>query len=802
MKRKLYISVIILLLLIGVIGTGSGEFRESRVYSIFEDGREDEFVGELEIVNDSALREFADEQDLKGNGTKKEPYLLENYTIDGSEEGYGLYLSNIDLHFVVKNTKIYNTSQAGVGLFQVSNFTLEGCFLENTEIGVWLEDSSKNEILNSQFNQSQTEGIRIKGSSPNNLLSNNEFEGCGIVIEGEELTMRGQKISNNTIDGDPLYYFKNQVIKNLTGNVGQMIIVNSSGSSQKDIGPLRIDSGTVGLIIAYSESISVENVTIEGQKKQGLHTIGSENIELKNSTVRENQGDGISLSSSTRLKIEENEIFLNERTGIYASSISDSKFKGNHIKSNGERGIDIDTPKSEMSSSSQPAPSENNTVLKNLIERSGGYGIHLSGNSFDNEISLNAVISNRLKSQYQASSEENQAFEDLYNTTLSNHWNSEEKLGNYWGEWGGVDEDKNGIIDSPYHIEGSDSKDNYPLSSSIGPPENVRASPRDGAVRLNWNEPRYSLFGSREKIEIYKGKMEGNVSFYKSVEGKSRGYLDENVTNNDTYYYGFRASFKENLSVMTEPIEAAPDGTSPTIIGYQPSGENISVNTVIKVGFSEIMKEGSVNISIDGVSGELVGEKDEYRFKPSENLSYGTTYHVNVTGEDTAGNLLEGQRSWSFTTISTVTVQGRIIDKDGEPIEGVLLDPDKGTQNITDSKGKFEIKLEPGSRSVRISKPGYVEKEVTFEVGAEELGVEKTIEDIELEKEKPTIEESNWFLPLVIIATGMFLLGLVAAVLFFLDWGVEETPSEEEIYEENYEDVSQEEFESWWNEED
>lgn len=803
MRKRLYVSIVILLLLSGALGTGSSEFEG---YSTLEDRLEDEFEGEIEIVNNSALRDFADENDLAGNGTEKNPYLLDNYTIDGTQERYGLYLSDIDLHFTVKDTEIFNVSQAGIGAFQVFNFTLEESLLEESNIGVWLEDSSRNEILNNRFSRLRTEGIKIKGSSSNNVFQGNEFEGCGIVIEGDAYTMRGQEMSSNTVDGDPLYYFKEGISKNVTGDVGQIIIANSSASGHKDIGPMVIDSGTVGLTIAYSNSISVENVIIKGQRKQGIHMIDSEDIMVKNSTVKNNRGNGISLSHSTQIEVENTEISFNEGTGLYTFSTSNSIFRANDIRSNGKRGIDIDTPRREINIQDRPIPSENNTVYKNSIKNSEGYGIHISGYSFDNEIFLNAVTSNRLEIQDHISAEQSQGFEKVPDDALSNHWNSKDGLGNYWGEWTGVDDNRNGIIDSPYDIEGGDSKDNFPLSSTIGPPEDVRVRPRDGASKLTWNEPTYSIFGAVEEIEIHKtDEVEDNVSFYKSVEAEKRVYIDENVSNDETYYYRLRASLRDNSSVLTERIEVTPDGTPPRIIRYNPRGENVSVDSVITVEFSERMQEGSVNISIDGIPGDLRGEDKIYHFEPSENLSYRTVYHVNVTGKDLAGNLLleEEKINWNFTTVSTLTVRGRILDEDGKPLEGVVVDTDKGTENTTDTDGRFMIKLEHGYRSIQISKPGYEEKEISLEVKEEELAHEKTIGDIELKEEESAIEASKWFLPLVTIATGMFLLGVVATVIFFLDRSdEEEIPSEEEIYEENYEDVSQEEFDSWWNDED
>ncbi|MBS3816391.1 MAG: right-handed parallel beta-helix repeat-containing protein [Candidatus Thermoplasmatota archaeon] len=801
MKRKLYVAVIIILLIFGTLEIVSSESLEWRDFSIGNQDAKEDVRGMIKIENNSALKEFANEHGLDGNGTIEEPYRLVNYTIDGLGQEYGLYLSTTDLHFVVEHSEIYNTSQAGIGLFQVSNFTLKNTSIRSNETGLWVDDSSKNRILGNYFSGLQEVGIKIRGSSPNNVFSNNSFEGCGISLRGDEETVRSQNISGNTISGDPIYYFKNGHMEKVTGEVGQIIIanVNGSGSSEIDIESTVIEDGSLGITIADSYNISLRNVKIENQTQKGIYISNSEKVKIEDSKIRKNGAEGIYLLYSDQISIKNNELSLNQG-GIYSYSSNNCNFTGNKIRDNRERGIELTTPNIQMDSDGDPPPNSNNTISRNLIEGSVGYAIYITGNSFENKIFLNSIVSNRREKNFQLSSVDSQAYEEIANDSLSNHWNSQEGLGNYWGNWSGVDENRDGIIDDPYPIEGSESQDSHPLSSTIGPPGNIRVRPRNGAVRLNWSEPRYSIFEPVEKIKLYKGTEKDNCSLHAGLNSTTDGFLDENVTNGKEYYYHLSASNEMNESVLTDPVKAVPDGTPPTLVDYLPRGGNVSLNTTIEVEFSEKMDKESVDISIEGITGNITGDGKFYRFEPSGNLSYGTTYHVNVTGKDRAGNPLEnGTASWSFSTPNTATISGRIIGEDGDPIVGVYINPDRGTKNTTGPDGRFEIQVPPGSRTIHISKPGYVEEEINIEV---EPGQTKKTGEMDLQKEEMGGEGSTWFWPLIVIASGMFVLGVIAAVTFMWGWRKREKADEKEIYEgEDYEDVSQEEFESWWEDE-
>jgi hypothetical protein len=101
-----------------------------------------------------------------------------------------------------------------------------------------------------------------------------------------------------------------------------------------------------------------------------------------------------------------------------------------------------------------------------------------------------------------------------------------------------------------------------------------------------------------------------------------------------------------------------PDTTPPIIISKSPIGINVSITTTITITFNESMDTSSVQsaitispaIQISGYSWNV--DNTALTITPSGNLSYNTTYNVTIEigAKDIAGNALENQDSWAFTT--------------------------------------------------------------------------------------------------------------------------------------------------------
>ncbi|MFW5907119.1 MAG: right-handed parallel beta-helix repeat-containing protein [Candidatus Natronoplasma sp.] len=734
--RKFYIAIIIVLLAFGAIEVGSGGPSVSSHHRVERELVKNDGYDHIELKNNTQLRKFAEEKDLSGDGTEENPFVLSDHRMDGQGERPGLHISNIDLHFIIDGCKIHNSSDAGVVLFQVSNLTMKDNEIKDVGTGLYLEDSQENRFFSNLFSGSQKYGVHIKGDGTDNIFYENRFEGCSIYLEGDGKGVSGQEISpTNVVDGKPIYYINNEKGEAIRGkNAGQVIITDSD---EVQVENTIIDRGSIGILVLNSQNVSVRESRIESQNADGIQIRESENVILTSSRILENGGEGIELRSS-----------------------------------------------------------KNITIKDNLIEGSDSYGITLGDKSMANEIYLNAFKLNRAEAYLYSESYPSQAKDE--NDPSSNRWNSSEGLGNYWEPNTGIDGDGNGLIDDAYEIDGGEAKDKHPLSSTIGPPQDITVNPRDEGAELSWSEPSYSILEPFKQIDIYRGTEEGNITFHRRVNASTEKILEKNLSNENSYYYRLQASNGINMSVLSPSFRVTPDGTPPSIVEYSPTGDEVPVNSTLTIRFSEEMLKDSVNISVEEVPGEVTGEGAVYHFEPRENLSYGERYDVKVRGKDRAMNPME-EESWSFTTVSAAVISGRIVSPDGEPIEGVLVTSEGVDPNTTDSEGRFEIKAQPGTRVVKISREGFFEKEIEIEV---EPGQEKDLGEIELEEERG-LKGSRWFWPLISFAFIMIALGVMASFTYLRGFraGTGKEEDEVEIYEEHYEELSQEEFDSWWENE-
>ncbi len=680
MKRE-YSLIMIILILLSVLGGSTQAMRSSDSLSYVNSNLESEEIENISIRSNDALLEFADEKDLSGDGSEEAPYVLANYTIDAMGENYSVHLKNIELHFVIKNCKIYNSSQSAIKINGVSNFTLENSIVKNS-----------------------THGIEIDSS--------------------ENISIGESRIYNTISDG---------------------------------------------VSIISSENISIGESRIYNTISDGVRIISSENISIVKSRIYNTTSDGVRIISSENMIIKSSNIYENNR-GMYLEEGANNTITNNNISNNERWGIRI-------------LESSSNLIYHNIFYQNGD-----KAQAHDNG---------------------------------DNQWYQDEKGGNHWSDYQDRYPNANesidkGVWDTPYEVlPENGNRDRYPLISPVGPPMDVRTrAVRDEYVEVTWNSPRYSIRYPVEEILLYRGKERENLSVYEVMNSTAQLFHDENVTEGETYYYGLIASNEKYASVMSGIQSAQPDTTRPEVQRHYSVGneifeedEDVPLNATIEVVFSEEMDENSIRISVEDeegkpVEGDLNGEGTEFYFEPTYNLSYETTYHVSVTGKDIAENWLkEGEdrwKNWTFTTVlDTGIIIGRVTDEEGEPLENVKIYFDEDHQTFTNASGGFQIKVPSGNITLELTKKGYVDEEREFQVNQSE---EKEIENLILREQEDII--SRWFWPMALAGGGILLLGMIALFMFFYHWEEEEPLLEEDIYDIDYEDVDEEEFESWWEDED
>jgi hypothetical protein len=121
------------------------------------------------------------------------------------------------------------------------------------------------------------------------------------------------------------------------------------------------------------------------------------------------------------------------------------------------------------------------------------------------------------------------------------------------------------------------------------------------------------------------------------------------------------------------------------------------------------------SIKID--DGEWI-DLDQATEHPITNLSVGV-HNIVIRAMDSAGNM--GINSSTFQVFEDeippelVTINGRVVDEDGDPISGVKITSDDGYETSTDSDGEFIIQVEKGPRTFKFEKNGYEDWTKSFD---------------------------------------------------------------------------------------
>ncbi len=221
-----------------------------------------------------------------------------------------------------------------------------------------------------------------------------------------------------------------------------------------------------------------------------------------------------------------------------------------------------------------------------------------------------------------------------------------------------------------------------------------------------------------------------------------------------------------------------PDTTAPTVSATVPldAATDVAINTAMTATFNEAMDPLTITTSTFtlkhgaiAVSGVVTYIGLRATFRPTVNLAPDTVYTATIaTGaKDLADNPLAGNHVWSFTT-STVTnpstvgtVVGRVVDANGDPIDGANVSV-LGTEiyDITSATGAYSLTEVPGgAQKLTISMTGYQDRVYDVEVAPDAA---TTNPDIVLEKNTNSM---NWAWPILILA-ALIVLVILAAVIY------------------------------------
>ena len=469
---------------------------------------------------------------------------VKDQVISKTSEGIILGFSSFN---TITNNKVSSNSRYGITVWKSNDNTFSNNELaENGEVGIYIWDSNKNTLEENNIKNHQI-AIELR-SARNHKLKDNVMVDNSVYITGNYLFDFWRDVypdritddkdnviwvysdaywtthtidTSNTVNGNPIQYWKNQEGGTVPTGAGQVILAKCSNVTVEN---QNISSGLIGIQLGFS----------------------SGNL-INNNSLTSNQWHGIYLESSDQNRIMNNHLTANKKQGILFDSSNRNILTNNQIQNNDESGVFLYF-------------SDNNTFSDNLI--SNNYlGIELDGYSYDNIIFHNDFIDN-----------DDQAID--YGRNI---WNSSyPDGGNYWSQYMGIDnrsgieQDKNGsdgLSDSPFNLPISwyDAVDWYPLmepwlgrTHPPNEPLNLHAMAGDGYVLITWDKPQSDGGIEITNYKIYRGTDRVEPSYLITLDN-ILVFNDTFVTNGETYYYRISAVNPEGEGPNSTDISAIPE---------------------------------------------------------------------------------------------------------------------------------------------------------------------------------------------------------------------------------------------------
>lgn len=279
------------------------------------------------------------------------------------------------------------------------------------------------------------------------------FQGDGVRIKASDVTVEGFAVRNSGIDMDAqnagIYVFpgsdratvrNNRLSDNLFGiwleKSNDTTLIGNTITGRKDLQSAARGEGIqvfntngariIGNTISYTrDGIYVDvssNALFRGNRihhvRYGTHYMTTNHSTWEDNEVYLNQG-GLALMEVRNLIVRNNVAWGNEDQGIMLRTIQDSVIEGNVVAGNGRGFFIYDAEYNVL---------KNNLVIENQV------GIHLAAGSINNQVEGNDFIGNREQIKYVA--------------TRDVKWGG--KVGNYWSNYSGWDQDGDGVGDTPY----------------------------------------------------------------------------------------------------------------------------------------------------------------------------------------------------------------------------------------------------------------------------------------------------------------------------------------------------------------
>ena len=338
-------------------------------------------------------------------GYSEDNNFSENTVKNNSEDGFFLEYS---YHNSITNNTITENDDYGYGvnLDGSDHNTIANNNLTKNYDGIWIYESNSNYAVNNSITGIDPNGNAIglgSGSSSNDIFNNSILSsGFSIDVDSENNNIP----KNNTVNGEPVYFYENVSDKTIEEPVGQAIIKDSENITVQNT---VINQTNIALSLLNATETSIINNEIRNISDLGIDFTESTNNTIENNNLTENSGTSFWFDEfSHNNTIIGNKIRNNTGNSIYIYKANDIRVISNNISQNTAFAIIYASTTSNTTvwnntlSNNDPDyrrgaiymeySCDNSNVSNNVIEDNTELGIHLEGK--DHDVVDNTIINN------------------------------------------------------------------------------------------------------------------------------------------------------------------------------------------------------------------------------------------------------------------------------------------------------------------------------------------------------------------------------------------------------------------------
>jgi len=213
----------------------------------------------------------------------RENNLTENDILDNLFYGIILYQSENNK---LDNNIVDNTLFYGIYILETKENLLTNNKVSYSIFGILNMNSDNNEFYRNEISKNII-GIYL-GNSKNVILTENTMVDDSIFVFGDSLEHWNTHTidTSNTVNGDPVYYWKDKTGGTVPEDAGQVILANCTGVT---VGNLDLNDSTVGIELGFSDDNILKDNSIE-QSLIGIVLWNSGENLLTNNMISNNQG--------------------------------------------------------------------------------------------------------------------------------------------------------------------------------------------------------------------------------------------------------------------------------------------------------------------------------------------------------------------------------------------------------------------------------------------------------------------------------------------------------------------------------